>query len=471
MNNSKLLQLIKALSPTELRRFNKFVRSPYHNEHTKTTLLWQYIYKTAPRFLHTRLTRERIFTHIYPQKSYDDVQMRLLMSYLYKVLENFLAIEKLKDNDIKMRINLLEQYRVRGLVKQFESTRKQTATTQKKSPVNNADYYYYQFRIEQSVNQMIEQQQNRNVEPNLQQLTENLDTFYLIHKLKYACASLNYKNISQADYHLPLLTEIMQCLEKHPSSNPIVKTYRLALLTLTNSDNEANFEQLKRQLLEHAGNIAKSDLQDLFVLARNYCIKRINMGDNKYVLDLFTLYRHEIKEELLLNNGQISPAAYKNVVAAGLMLKNFDWTEQFIKQYKEKLASEFRHNGYLLNLARLHFALGKHREVVALLHEIDPEELFTSLSAKAMLLRTYYELDEQEALYSLVDSFTAFLKRKKIIAYHRTPYLNFIKYVRKLVKLEFATTASLQKLKADILENPKVVDKGWLLEKVERLIV
>lgn len=471
MFNSKLLELIKSLTQKELKQLKKFVHSPYHNEHRATTALFDYIFKTAPRFMHTRLERQRVFKHIFPNKKYSDVEMRLVMSYLYKVIEAFLIVEQTAKVPLLQKTELMAAFRQRNLEKHFKSALREGKMLQEKEPYKNDTFFYHQFQIEHQLNQFIEQQQNRDIEPNLQQLSDSLDAFYLIHKLKLACAILNYKNLSQTDYQLPLVDEILLFLKKISTKDkPTLSLYHLALLTLTESNNEAHFTQLKKLLLGNTEAIDPRDLRDVFVLARNFCIKRINHGESRFVPDLFAFYETEIEHNLLLVNGVMPPSSYKNVVAAGLILKKYEWTEQFIKQFKEQLAPEFRHNAYLINLARLYSAQQRYDDVIPLLHEIDHNELFMALSAKAMLVRTYYELGEEEALYSLLDSFAAFLKRKKVIAYHRTPYLNLIKFVKKMLQWEFASKEKLEQLKMEIEQNPKVVDRAWLLKKIDKLL-
>ncbi len=470
MNNSKLIKYIKILSPKELKRLQEFVHSPYHNKHKDTKALMDYLYKSAPRFMHTRLEKERVFKVLFPKEKYTDLKMRTIMSYLLKVVETFIAIENFQANKQLMQLQLLKDSRERELEKPFKRVLQGLQKQQQKEPYKDASYFFNLYQIEYEVNKYIEEQQVRDQEPNLQELSDSLDAFYLINKLKYCCTILNYKNLATIDYRLPLVEEILQHLHQHDYAHiPIIAIYYHALLTLTESDDEMHFTALQELLQTHLTELPEKELQDIFVLSRNYCIKRINNGDPSYLPNLFKLYQAEIESGIILVNGYIPPSTYKNVVVLGLKLEEFEWTEQFIHNYKSQINAEFREATFSLNLARFHFSKKEYDKVIPLLHQISYMEVFGALAAKTILLETYYELEEEEALYSLLDSFQAFLKRKKVLAYHRTHHLNLIKFVRKMLKIGPNQKSKIPALKQAILDTPNLVDRNWLLEKVEEL--
>jgi len=211
-----------------------------------------------------------------------------------------------------------------------------------------------------------------------------------------------------------------------------------------------------------------NDLQDIFVLARNYCIKRINNGDAKYLNELFDLYKIEIKEEIILENGKIPPSTYKNIVTLGLHLQQFAWTKQFINDYKTHIASVFAEDVFHYNLARLFFAKKEYKHVVFELNAVRFSEKFLALDTRVLLAQAYYELDEIDVLYSLLDSFYAYLKRKKNIAYHQAHYLNFVSLLKKMIRLLPQEKKKKEQL-LELINRQKMVEKKWLLDKLRHL--
>lgn len=471
MQKSKLLDIFATLSTSELKLFKKFVRSPIYNQNKQVQFLSDYLAKYAPDFSPKKVNKQQIFKHLYPTLEYNDLKMRHLMSLLLKVAEQFLAYLDFQEQKINQQLHLLSAFKQRKLDRHFEHTLAQTQSLQAQNPYFDRLYFYHQYRLESEHSLYLESRQQRGIEPNLQPLANSLDCFYLINKLKGCCAMLSYQNLVNVDYQLFLMPDLLQYLKKNWTAYPAaVAIYYHTLLTLVESEQEAHFQQLKQLLHEHHDKFPPSELQDIYVLARNYCIKRLNQGDKGYLAELFDLYKKEIEQGTILENGYFPPLSFGNIVVVGLRLNAYEWVEDFIKNYKEKLPPDLRDNTFRYNLARLNFAQKNYQKVVGLLHQVAYDEMFTSLGAKTLLLKTYYELDEEEALFSLIDSFRAFLKRRQNIAYHRTNYLHFLKYVQQLVKIPKNDKERLYSLFQSIQNTKEIVDKVWLLEKLRGLL-
>ena len=91
-----------------------------------------------------------------------------------------------------------------------------------------------------------------------------------------------------------------------------------------------------------------------------------------------------------------------------------------------------------------------------------------NLISKAVLLITYYELNEWETLGSFTTSFRTFLNRQRDIpAQRKEGYLNLVRFTRKLMKMERKDAKSADRLREEIAQNRSVtVNHEWLLEKL-----
>ena len=166
----------------------------------------------------------------------------------------------------------------------------------------------------------------------------------------------------------------------------------------------------------------------------------------------------------------LSPWHYKNIVVIGLRAKDSDWVKGFIQSYKRYLPENDRVNAYTYNLAKFHFYERNFSKVIQLLSSVEYNDIFYNLDSKSMLMKTYYELDEIEPLYSLMDSFRIFLRRKKLVSdHHRTNHLNFIKFLRKMAKVNPRDKKKVLKLKEQLGELRQVADVSWLWEKMNEL--
>jgi hypothetical protein len=109
--------------------------------------------------------------------------------------------------------------------------------------------------------------------------------------------------------------------------------------------------------------------------------------------------------------------------------------------------------------------------VLALLRNIEYEDIGYNLISKAMLTITYYELEEYDTLDSLLESFRVFLNRhKNIPTQTRKIYLNLIKYTRRLMRLAPIDKPAIALLREEIIsEKANTVNHEWLLEKLTEL--
>jgi ribosomal protein S18 len=60
MNNTRIIELLKRFTPEQLKKFDRFVRSPYFTRRTKTPLLLDYLKNFAPDYKDQSLLRRFI---------------------------------------------------------------------------------------------------------------------------------------------------------------------------------------------------------------------------------------------------------------------------------------------------------------------------------------------------------------------------------------------------------------------------
>ena len=184
------------------------------------------------------------------------------------------------------------------------------------------------------------------------------------------------------------------------------------------------------------------------------------------------LFRSEILDKNILPNGQLNPWSFKNAVQIALRLGEYEWSEKFIKDYTSKLPSEFRDNALSYNLALVYFYQKKYNDVIQQLQSVEYEDIVYNLNAKSILLLAYYELDADDALLSLMDSFKTYLHRHKDIAQNkRTHYLNSMKYIKKLMKLNKGDSLEIENIKKEMEEDRKIgiASERWILEKLTEM--
>ena len=178
-----------------------------------------------------------------------------------------------------------------------------------------------------------------------------------------------------------------------------------------------------------------------------------------------------IEKEIVFNKGVLPPWDYKNITRVGLRVGEYDWAENFITKYNKYLPKANRKNALTYNLALLQFYRKRYKQVIELLRNVSYKDIFDALQGRWLLLKTYYELDEFDALDALMDSFKIFLRRNKNISKdYQQMYINSIKFLQKIMRMPYDSKANRQKLREQIESNKRLIERRWILEKYDELV-
>jgi len=210
----------------------------------------------------------------------------------------------------------------------------------------------------------------------------------------------------------------------------------------------------------------------MYNFAINYTAHKINSGQKEFQLEYFILYKDLLNKRLIFENNELPSNHFFNVITIALRLKDFDWVEEFIESYKDSLNKKDRENIVTYTKAQLNFYKKDFSKVLELLRYVEYKDLSRKLSSKVMLINTYFELGEIEALISLLDSFRTYLGRNTQIKKDRKErHLTFVKHVRKFVQIPRNDKESLNKLKLKIEGTENLINKSWLLEKINQALI
>jgi len=463
--DSNLYQLFSSLAPHELKELEKAVQSPFFNYRPEEVRLFNYLLKTKKRKAGT-VTAEAAVKYVFEGKKATLAQLRHVMTYLTRIITRYLAIAEMEAGVVEQKLLLNRALRKRNLARQFAASYTETGRYLEEEAELNPELYYHKFQLHTGY--YIHSITNRRAQnQNLQQLPADLDTFYVIQKLKHACNLLSYKNVfklPQADTQIDETMALV--LQKKLQANPLINLLYHNYLCLSEPDNETYFYQLKNLLLNHTQRIDTRELRDIFTLAINYCIKRLNTGGKKYYEEVFDIYVAGLQLAVFEEQGQLSPFTYKNISAIAIGLKKYKWVADFLEAYRTKLNAEVRDGFYAYCMARYYFATGNYNKVQQLLQEVEIKEQFTDLDARVLLIKTYFEQDEFGLLDYSINNLKQQLKRKKLQTYHQTVYSNFARYISRVLHLRPYDKKARAALRGKINATNAMAEKEWLLGKI-----
>lgn len=471
MYNSKLYSILNDFNKYEQNRCRKYILSPYFNKNQGIIELFEGILEEINETALVPFSKENIWDRIEPGKTYNDVRFRKYCSDLLKLLEAFLAQEVYQENPLHQATYLIEAVSRRKLNKLYNSTMRTTRRLSSQQRLRPASYYFYQYEIERNFYQMHQYDSNKKDVSNIEAIANNLDYFFIAEKLRYYISILNRQYEISHEYEIRFMEDIIQQVEKldYESIPPIAVYYQL-YLAMTDIETESHYFKLKNLLQQYGLLFPEEEATLLYNGAVNYCTRKINQGRADFLREYFDLFRDLLDKGILIVDGELDPRHYKNLIITGLRLGEMQWTKTFIESYQEYLPEAERENAVTFNLAQYYFYQKDHDKVIEMLHNVEYNDLSYNLNSKIFLIGTYYEIDEIEALYSLLESFRVFLNRRKNIpARRRRSYLNLIRFTKKLTRILPGDQKAIDKLKADIAATSEVASIRWLQEKIAEL--
>ncbi|MBK9735009.1 MAG: hypothetical protein IPO92_08595 [Saprospiraceae bacterium] len=222
---------------------------------------------------------------------------------------------------------------------------------------------------------------------------------------------------------------------------------------------------------EHIYLFPKEEVKEIYATAISYCINKVNKGSFDFQKETFSLYKETIDNNIIILEKELSATTFRNIVQIALRVEEFDWAEIFINDYAQYVDPKYRDNAVMFSLARLEFYRKNFGKVLDHLNKVNYDDVWYNLGSKTLQIASYYELDEFDALESLLQAFKMYIRREKSLTDDRKDtYLYLIKFTTSLMKLSYKEKDKLIKLKAEIEGIKGVVSKPWLLEKVEGLI-
>ncbi len=480
MNSNKLIRNLEKLSKKEMTRFREFISSPYHNKHQEVQQLVDYLSQIYPRFDEKHCKKELLFNQVYGKEAFNEKKLAPILTYAQRLLEEFWAIEQFRENKRQQRQNLLEKLRSHNLYPAYERIMEDVIAESNQQELRDSSFYSWRYQLAREFEDYYSQIDSHDDYQNLRDKQSFLDFFYIAEKLRDACDSQVQGKLLKVDYTPRLLDgildEIGHNIAAYQEIPPVIVYYQV--YQMLRQEEASHYQEALDTLRKWEKALTREELIILYNYFMNYCIAKINQGNQQFFQEIFELYRFQLDQGLLLKEGVLSEWDYKNIVTTGIRLEQMDWVLFFIEKYKTHLQPDVLENAYQFNLATYYYAVKNYDEVLNLLIRVEYSDRRYNWGAKTLLLRTYYELNEYETLFSLTESFRQYLLRNKLMAdIRRQGYYNLFKLTRRAAYLRFRLDyLPLERAQQELEKIKKAMDKGgtifnrsWLVEKIEAL--
>ncbi len=477
-----IIELLNAFSERELVDLSHFVACKYFNTDDYATAMLKALRKEV---IHKKPFDEEaqyaVFKQVFPDKPCPEKVLNrpqksflfAKMNVLIRLTETFLCHEALQENEAckteLLHDKLLEKNQFL-LFKRHVVRAKRELGEQAKG----MEEYARQFKMEMGVFNHLHKKGQLVVEDNLPELIENLDVYYLLNKLNLhgTCISLTHFSANKSYDYAPM-NAIQELLElPQYAHHPLIRIYVIALDLLENNTPEL-YEQLVELLDEQSAFIPKHDLNHFYMIAGNFCSKKIKEGKVEYYRHMFDLYR-KMEEKDLLREGNFMPVGtLKNIITLSCKLEEFDWAKTMIEKYRPALEKEYAKSVYHFNMGAVAFYQNDFKTALSHFIRVEKVNLAYDINCRIMLLKSHYELDkeyDERTLRTLLLSERFIQSHKGLTTKNKQAFKNFVRILINVYNTRHgAGKMTKEKIKRKLNKLEFVSDKKWLAEKIEDL--
>ena len=474
MRKNNLITFLKRLDKRDWREFRKFVRSPYFNQREDVIRLFDYLDKAINSLSLAALDKEKVFAEIYPEEIFNTNKLRHTTSVLLKILKKYIIQTELQNDVIQNQQYLYKGFRKKGLDTFYEKEIKVSRNLLEKEIYRDSHFYFrkYEIGMEEATFGIA---QRRTEAKDLQPITNDLTIAFIASMMRLSCEIQSHQTLITQTFDLKLLSKILKLIEEGDYDEiPLILLYYHCYNSFGDLNNnkiaksEIHFDKLKKLIQQHWELIPPIEIKTIYLHAINYCIKRLNAGERHFIREAFELFRSGLKNKTLIYNGILSTFSYKNITRLGMALMENEWVEDFLESYKKYLHPRERDNNWRYNLAFFNFQQQKYKSAMQLLLQVEFKDVLYNLDARRILLKSYYELGEYNALDSLLDSFLQYIHRQKDIGYHRENNLNLVRFVKKIIHSRLEDKQIIHQLINEIAATNRLAEREWLLEKLKK---
>jgi hypothetical protein len=488
----ELLEIMRTFTRYETKRFGKFLRSWYFNKSPKIIKLFFILKKFFPYYRHRRLTKFHIYKKLAYGKPYNDSTVRNLIYDLQEFAERFMKqVEFDKDkigNSVYWRRPLFRRRlnTINGI--NIENTEELAARTKKVE----SELYSNKYRLEADnfLFKTIEGNMDSSsfLKSDSAVITRSyvsMLNFLVMESAKQSRMMLCYaqkfktpqRKQTTADFSKIVdIEKISQFIRKYsPRDIWIPQLYSSLLKAYNNFESDAYYKQFKNLLAKNAGKLTVKESEQLYNALADYNYTKIELkkSPNKYAKELFDVF------QIILRNGyydtfQDNTIPYdllKKVLLNALMLKRYQWANEFVNRQKNRLIGDIKANVVAFTSALINFERGKYAEALLILKKLDWDTFDDVLDAYELKTKLLYETKDMEDALDTIDEYYNYIyKNKTIVDNIRMSHLNFIDFVWSMANYRRRRKGiTRDEIRRSFSKTANVKSRDWIAAKIKAL--
>ncbi len=474
IQDSKLVRLLRMLSigdnpksDDQIKEFRRWLESPWSNTNRNVSKLFKLLIPYHPHFDDPLLTREWISKKIF--NAAKDKQTRNLMVSLARQVEKFLIHSELQaDHQLQHRLLTKINLERGAFEKGLEMIQSEIKTVSAFRPTGSSkclDLFQLGKALFGEPHGIFRNQ------PGGQQLRElghNLDQFYALNLGYILTEKMNRTNImnTQESNSFYFQIQYLQALsEKY--DNPALSLYAAKL------QGDLDFQTFKQRFLTVRPQLDIITQRNFLLLLINEALALRFKGNTQITKDIFELYKIGIQTKSLFHYGYLTERTFFNTIISSTLAGELEFAQNFATNYLPYLTKEFQKDAGIWAEAYLLRNRSQYEASISLMVNHTFTTFAFNLLGRILCLKSYFDLYQADQSYfqfltNYTESFEKWLRREQMLSQERKlAHLNFIKYVKRIIRVETEERNFQEKFQAiaeELSLEKAIISKQWLEE-------
>jgi len=466
MKKTKFIRLFTSLKQKEQDKFIQFVTLMYARQ-KKAIQLLNYIHNyknhtNTENYLDKRKGYFAVFSR--PMLKKNEKNFSNLLSDLTNWLENFFICEAKDSSFFTKNLYVANLYKNRGLNQDYLHK----LNYAKRETSKSNEYYWSRlesFLIEDAIYFDPKKEKHKLDGNLLLQANRNLDEFYLLTKLRYAC-EIKTRNYVFSENHHEISTKLIDLMSINEQViNPKIQVFNI-LLKLLENRTKANYLKFK-ELLFNVKLLDNKLHLSLLIYAANFTASQIRIAEDYYTNEAIEIYQFCLDSKLILANGTFPEIPFMNIVNLYCHFNQHKKAFGFINKWKIYLQTQSKKSIAYLCKVRVMYNQGNYLEGIEILKRCKFEDSNCEVELRTLKIRLLYEVSEFEEAFQACNALENHCKRNKKLSFElKRGSINFAKITRRMIsrrkkdalikslsKVNYILCSTWLKKKIHILEN------------------
>jgi len=476
MKEIKLFLILKSLSKEEMKELEKGVHSPIFNKNKRMILLFNALNYFHPKFEKSLDFKQKIFKKVFGKEVYNDLKLRRAFSQFKEIVEEVLVFLQLQKKSFTKKKLLIQFYKIHAALPLLKEKMELLM-----GEINQAIYPDVNFLREKAL--LLKEYSyldGHDLKKDSQYLVEFVTCLNQYFVAEQCLAGADLKVLSRTlatEKELPFLKEITSMTRSIKEQSPNLELYS-HLKDLVEKADESTFVKVQKLFFTHFDNLTDHDQLIIMTQLINFCTNQMNMGQIYIQPKLMELYKFGLEKEFLFNTtNQFDPVQYRNISMLAILQGDFDWAIKFLKEYELKLSVSDRLEVQPICMGYLYFYKNDYQKTIDILLQNDFRVINNILSARNLVLRSYFELflldrNYYSLFHAYAQSFSIYIHRQKVAKPISQRYLKLIQLLQKIATKIYnfkKITKQIPSWKSYIDNTHAIASKEWVKEKIVNL--